>query len=290
MLARPSLTGEALSVIAILRAGELLQFLESTEVIELVNPLGSGVDSSGTWYKVRISAVGEGWVFVKPNAHDGPSFATLIAIASKTTASQPQNTYSFGSLLIVVLIIVAALAFTRFVAKTDSARAARHSEVNDGIDYVLSTESSKEVGTGKEAPADARRQVGWPGAWSSNRDKFFGGRYTQHVNKDKTKPGYSEYREKVFGGFYQQHYTQDEKKAGYSETHEKLFGGKYTQHHDHDGKKTGYSEKQEGFFGGEYVQHYKQDGSKDGYSERKEDFWGNEYWQHYDQDGTKRKE
>jgi hypothetical protein len=103
MLARPSLTDQTLTVIAIARAGELLQFLESTEMIELVNPLGSGADSSGTWYKARMLGIGEGWLFAKPNTHAGPPLAIYMTGPKKAA---PQQSNDEAIILLVIFVLV----------------------------------------------------------------------------------------------------------------------------------------------------------------------------------------
>ena len=115
---------------------------------------------------------------------------------------------------------------------------------------------------------------------SEQKEKFFGGTYTQYYDEHGNEVATAEVKEKLFGGEFVQYFDRDGTEIGTGELKEKFFGGKYVQQYGADGNETGTSESREKFFGGKYTQHYDTDGSESGTSEKKEKFFGGEYTEH----------
>ncbi len=115
---------------------------------------------------------------------------------------------------------------------------------------------------------------------SEEKQKLFGGTYTQYFDEQGNEVATAEVKEKLFGGGFVQYFDKDGSEIGTGELKEKFFGGKYVQRYDDDGNEVGTSEVKEKFFGGTFTQHFDKDGNESGTSEKKEKLFGGEYTEH----------
>jgi len=77
ILSSPSLTSANLTIVSLGKIGEVVHLIETREITELFNPLGSGTSSSGTWARIRLLDGRHGWIFAEPRERRGPAFATF---------------------------------------------------------------------------------------------------------------------------------------------------------------------------------------------------------------------
>ncbi|MGH9460634.1 MAG: hypothetical protein ACRD1X_05425 [Vicinamibacteria bacterium] len=78
IFARPGFAGRTWTVLAVAHRGELLEYLDQTQIVEFTNPLGREADGSGYWYKVRLPDGREGWLLSRPSGSQAAPFAVTL--------------------------------------------------------------------------------------------------------------------------------------------------------------------------------------------------------------------
>lgn len=115
ILAEPSFSGRTLHVLGLARSGEVLEILEESRFMALMNPLSNEPDPSGGWFRVWIPDGRTGWVFGVPD--NGPAMVQLItrpdwaAIRRRAELEREKEqtatlVFAGGVLLLTLLLVV----------------------------------------------------------------------------------------------------------------------------------------------------------------------------------------
>ncbi|MGC2468040.1 MAG: hypothetical protein WA517_22810 [Candidatus Acidiferrum sp.] len=267
ILSQAGLTAPTLHVVAISKKGELMALLERAQIIELVNPLGGGVNGSGIWLKVRLLDGREGWLFA--NQGDGPPlFATVVEKINPSVASNGDG-LAIGLVVLVVSLIVLAMAKSARSKKAVALSSSGDGGYRAGGGYSQSATEGGRAGSRSGLPM-------YQAATSRRVEGVFEDR-TEHYDKGGHRIAQSREREGLLGK-YVEHFDENDKKIGESRTRDGLLG-KYTEHTDNAGRKVGESHRREGLLES-FTEHTDKGGKKTGESRTREGWFGDFFTEH----------
>jgi hypothetical protein len=220
ILGEPSLTTSTLNIVGLTKSGEILQFVDKTQIIELPNPLGWQGVSSGTWYKVKLLDSREGWIFAKPQDQSSP----LATYFERKTLRQPQLQRQ-GNGAIYLIVIVAAVAIILLFKSFGKGK----------ISPSYSSESSSYGDSDWDTPSstEKREKANWP--WRDSKVVIGQKNVYKEGFLGNTKVGHVE---KSFGGekhIYKEGFISSEKVGKV----EKDFWGSSKSITDKEGRKVG---------------------------------------------------
>lgn len=274
VLGQAGLANSQLNVVAITKPGEIFAFDGRYQIVELMNPLGGGVDGSGYWYKVHGLDGKAGWLYASRGSNDVPLFGTVFA-----KPSPPSTGLQVGGTAILLIFFLCFVCF--FILRNAKETTGERRPSSDGYGGY---DGSAGFGTGSDAGAGTTRS-GLPmyQAVSSREVDGLTGRRTEHYDEGGHKIGESRVRDGVMGK-YVEHYDERGKKTGESRVREGLSEN-YVEHSEKGKGKVGESHKRESWFGLDtFTEHTDKEGEKTGESRKEEGWFGDIFTIHKQKD------
>ena len=155
-------TSQHLNIVALTRAGEVLEFIEEVQIIEIPNPLGWQGVNNGTWYHVKLSPISfekyksnhkDGWLFAGSSTNSPFAILDSRNETAATSSQNPEEAFIISPSLILLGVGVVIIAIVIL-------RCAKHL-VHSGASNLYKGESMSSYSSGGSSAASPP-QADWP--------------------------------------------------------------------------------------------------------------------------------